>query len=102
MKEASPAGADPVVEAYKKDIDRTLIRENLKLTVEERFRKAMDVSGLEHASGHGDRLDAMLLLDLVCDRLQAVDKEVDHGIVEAIHLAAQFLELDVGWVWHER
>jgi hypothetical protein len=24
-----------------KDIDRTLIRENLKLTVEERFRKAM-------------------------------------------------------------
>ncbi|HEV3196634.1 MAG TPA: hypothetical protein VGZ73_01975 [Bryobacteraceae bacterium] len=34
---------DPVVEAYKKDIDRTLIRENLKLTVEERFRKAMAV-----------------------------------------------------------
>jgi hypothetical protein len=32
---------DPVVEAYKKDLDRTLIRENLKLTVEERFRKAM-------------------------------------------------------------
>jgi hypothetical protein len=32
---------DPVVEAYKKDIDRTLIRENLKLSVEERFRKAM-------------------------------------------------------------
>jgi hypothetical protein len=32
---------DPVVQAYKKDIDRTLIRENLKLTVEERFRKAM-------------------------------------------------------------
>jgi hypothetical protein len=30
-----------VVEAYKKDIDRTLIRENLKLTVEERFRKSM-------------------------------------------------------------
>jgi len=32
---------DPIVEAYKKDIDRTLIRENLKLTVEERFRKAL-------------------------------------------------------------
>jgi hypothetical protein len=32
---------DPVVEAYKKDIDRTLIRANLKLTVEERFRNAM-------------------------------------------------------------
>ena len=28
---------DPVIEAYKKDIDRTLIRENLRLTVEQRF-----------------------------------------------------------------
>lgn len=28
---------DPVIEAYKKDIDRTLLRENLKLTVEERL-----------------------------------------------------------------
>jgi len=35
---------DPVVEAYKKDIDRSLIRENLKLTVEERFRKAMELA----------------------------------------------------------
>ena len=32
---------DPVIEAYKKDIDRTLIRENLKLTVEERFDNLM-------------------------------------------------------------
>jgi len=40
MKDA-PRDADPVVEAYKKDIDRTLIRENLRLTVEERFRKSM-------------------------------------------------------------
>ncbi len=30
---------DPVIEAYKKDVDRTLLRENLKLTVEERFLK---------------------------------------------------------------
>ena len=28
---------DPVIEAYKKNVDRTLIRENLKLTVEERL-----------------------------------------------------------------
>ena len=28
---------DPVIEAYKRDVDRTLIRENLRLTVEERF-----------------------------------------------------------------
>jgi hypothetical protein len=32
---------DPVIEAYKKDVDRTLIRENLRLSVEERFEKLM-------------------------------------------------------------
>ena len=37
---------DPLVEAYKAGIDRTLIRENLKLTVEERFRKAMALAQL--------------------------------------------------------
>src|SRR5579864_4246103 len=41
MKDAPRPEPDPVVEAYKRDIDRTLIRENLKLTVEERFRNAM-------------------------------------------------------------
>ncbi|WP_447972899.1 hypothetical protein [Nitrospira sp. Kam-Ns4a] len=34
---------DPVIEAYKRDIDRTLLRENLKLTVEERFLKLMEL-----------------------------------------------------------
>jgi hypothetical protein len=29
---------DPVIEAYKKDVDRTLLRENLKRSVEERLR----------------------------------------------------------------
>jgi hypothetical protein len=32
---------DPVVEAYKKDVDRTLIRENLRLSVEQRIEKLM-------------------------------------------------------------
>jgi len=32
---------DPVIEAYKKDVDITLIRENLKLSVEDRLRKLM-------------------------------------------------------------
>ena len=32
---------DPVIEAYKKDVDRTLIRENLRRTVEERLRNLM-------------------------------------------------------------
>jgi hypothetical protein len=29
--------SDPVVEAYKQDVDRTLLRRNLRLTPEERF-----------------------------------------------------------------
>jgi len=32
---------DPVIEFYKQHLDRTLIRENLKLTVDQRFQKAM-------------------------------------------------------------
>jgi hypothetical protein len=34
---------DPVIEAYKKDIDRTLLRENLKLSVEDRLRQLMEL-----------------------------------------------------------
>jgi hypothetical protein len=34
--------SDPVIEAYKKDVDRTLIREMLKLTPEERILKLQD------------------------------------------------------------
>jgi hypothetical protein len=41
---ASPKGpdvapyVDPVIEVYKKDVDRTLLRERLKLTVDQRLR----------------------------------------------------------------
>ena len=34
----TPLEPDPVIEAYKKDIDRTLLRERLKLTPAERLR----------------------------------------------------------------
>jgi len=34
---------DPVIEAYKKDVDRTLIRENLKLTPDQRLRQLMEL-----------------------------------------------------------
>ena len=34
---------DPVVDAYKKDVDRTLLRENLKLTTAERVEKMISV-----------------------------------------------------------
>jgi hypothetical protein len=36
--EAAGIPRDPVIEAYKKDVDRTLLRENLKLTPEQRIR----------------------------------------------------------------
>jgi len=36
---ATRTGLDAVIEAYKRGVDRTLLRENLKLTVEERFEK---------------------------------------------------------------
>jgi transcriptional regulator with XRE-family HTH domain len=37
--ELSPAPAtDPLIDAYKRDIDRTLLRENLKKSVHERLR----------------------------------------------------------------
>lgn len=31
----------PVIEAYKKDVDRTLLRENLRLSTEERVEKML-------------------------------------------------------------
>jgi hypothetical protein len=38
---------DPVIEFYKKDIDRTLLRENLKRTVAERIRRLVE---MQHAA----------------------------------------------------
>ena len=34
---------DPVIEAYKKHVDRTLIRQNLRLTVDQRFQQLMEL-----------------------------------------------------------
>lgn len=34
---------DPVIEFYKRKLDRTLIRENLKRTPEERIRRLMEL-----------------------------------------------------------
>lgn len=34
---------DPVIEAYKRDVDRTLLRENLRKTVEERLVALMEL-----------------------------------------------------------
>ena len=43
-----PLPPDPVIEAYKKDVDRTLIRENLKLSHEQRLLKLMDLQRFAH------------------------------------------------------
>jgi hypothetical protein len=51
---------DPVIEAYKKHVDRTLLRENLKLTVEE-------------------RLEALRQMQLFYDEAQAARKAEKHG-----------------------
>ena len=37
---------DPVIEAYKKDVDRTPLRENLRRTIEERFENRMRLQAL--------------------------------------------------------
>ncbi len=37
---------DPIIEAYKKEIDRTLIRENLRRSVQERFENLMELQRL--------------------------------------------------------
>jgi hypothetical protein len=39
---SSAEWSDPVVETYKQDVDRMLLRENLKLTPEERLLKLQD------------------------------------------------------------
>lgn len=51
---------DPVIEAYKKDVDRTLLRENLKLTVEQ-------------------RLEGLRQMQLFHDQAQAALKARTHG-----------------------
>jgi hypothetical protein len=39
----STTGVDAIIEAYKKDVDRTLIRRNLRLSVDERFQQLMQL-----------------------------------------------------------
>jgi hypothetical protein len=41
IEDLPPLAPDPVIEIYKRDVDRSLYRENFKLTVEERFEKLM-------------------------------------------------------------
>ena len=45
---SQPLPPDPVIEAYKQDVDRTLMRENLKLSHEERLLKLMALQHFAH------------------------------------------------------
>jgi hypothetical protein len=40
---AAALRSDPVIDAYKRDVDRTLLRRNLKLSVEDRFLQLMEL-----------------------------------------------------------
>jgi hypothetical protein len=43
---STPFENDPVIEAYKKDVDRTLLRANLRRTVTERIEALMELQKL--------------------------------------------------------
>jgi hypothetical protein len=50
---------DPVIEVYKKDVDRTLLRENLKLTPQQRLEKFVAfMTFLDGVRGAGARRGA--------------------------------------------
>jgi hypothetical protein len=57
--QSGPFESNSIIEAYKKDIDRTLLRENLKLTPEQRILKLQDfvrfVVTLQEAGGKASR-----------------------------------------------
>lgn len=57
-KQAKRVEPDPVIEAYKRDLDRSLLRENLRLTVEQRFRNLQQLQrfadDLRTATRRGD------------------------------------------------
>ena len=38
-----PSGPDPVVEAYKQNLDRSLIRQNLQRSIQERLEALMEL-----------------------------------------------------------
>lgn len=48
---------DPVIEAYKKDVDRTLFEGTLKLTVEERLRDLMRMHAFVDEARKAKRVD---------------------------------------------
>jgi hypothetical protein len=60
---------DPVIEAYKKEIDRTLLRENLRRTPEERLQRLMALQLLaEECRREGSEPTHAELQELLAER----------------------------------
>ena len=81
LPELAPADYyDPVIEAYKKNVDRTLLRENLKLTIEERILKAQRLhESLEEwrEAGLRARLDDEVLVAVPMSLLPEIRRLID-------------------------
>ena len=56
MKLVSRPTADPLIEAFKRDIDRSLLRRNLEKTVDERVRSLQALSRLADEARRAGRL----------------------------------------------
>lgn len=56
---------DDVINVYKKDVDRALLRENLKLTVEERIQKVGAI--MRREQDHLRVSQPMTIHQLCCD-----------------------------------
>ena len=80
------SGLDPVIELYKKDVDRTLIRKNLKLSHEERLQNAMELQRfaqelrkagrrVKRAAGRPKDLEAISELEAIREDLLEQDEE---------------------------
>jgi hypothetical protein len=53
-----PLESDPVIEVYKRDVDRTLLRENLRRSVEERIEALMRAQQLAEEFRRAGRREA--------------------------------------------
>ena len=84
------SGSDPVVDAYKKDIDRTLIRENLTRTPEERLRQLMKLQEFAEAlqaAGRVKDMEAIAELEAIREERRA------RGIRHSIGIALAILDV---------
>ena len=55
MDSDAPLESDPVIEAYKEHVDRTLLRENLKRTVQQRLDRLIELQRLAEEAQRAGR-----------------------------------------------